>query len=160
MSGVMAEIKSGFYKMDKLKVTLSKFSIRGSLELNEPLAALNISKLFGAGSNLTGFIDLDSTPADQVGLESAQHKAFIEVTEEGSVAAAATALLGFRSTRPLIHTKFVANHPFLFLIYDKQVLIVFVHQDHHHHHSYHHHHHSYQNHHQHPLPYLRQPGPR
>merc|ERR1712130_633964 len=49
------------------------------------------------------------------------HKAFIEVTEEGSVAAAATALLGFRSARPLIHTKFVANHPFLFLIYDKQV---------------------------------------
>jgi len=124
MSGVMAEIKSGFYKMDKLKVTLPKFSIRGSLELNEPLAALNISKLFGAGSNLTGFIDLDSTPADQVDqvrLESAQHKAFIEVTEEGSVAAAATALLGFRSARPLIHTKFVANHPFLFLIYDKQV---------------------------------------
>merc|ERR1711933_106755 len=58
---------------------------------------------------------------DQVRLESAQHKAFIEVTEEGSVAAAATALLGFRSARPLIHTEFVANHPFLFLIYDKQV---------------------------------------
>jgi len=51
MSGVMAEIKSGFYKMDKLKVTLPKFSIRGSLELNEPLASLNISKLFGAGEH-------------------------------------------------------------------------------------------------------------
>ena len=36
-------------QMDKLKVTLPKFSIRGSLELNEPLASLNISKLFGAG---------------------------------------------------------------------------------------------------------------
>ena len=35
--------------MDKLKVSLPKFSIRGSLELNEPLASLNISKLFGAG---------------------------------------------------------------------------------------------------------------
>ena len=37
--------------MDKLKVTLPKFSIRGSLELNEPLASLNISKLFGAGDH-------------------------------------------------------------------------------------------------------------
>ena len=37
--------------MDKLKVTLPKFSIRGSLELNEPLASLNISKLFGAGEH-------------------------------------------------------------------------------------------------------------
>ena len=36
-------------QMDKLKVSLPKFSIRGSLELNEPLASLNISKLFGAG---------------------------------------------------------------------------------------------------------------
>jgi len=127
MSGVMAEIKSGFYKMDKLKVSIPKFSIRGSLELNEPLAALNISRLFGSQSNLTGFIDLESTPTDQVDqvrLESAQHKAFIEVTEEGSEAAAATALLGFRSARPLIHTKFTANHPFLFLIYDKQVDVI------------------------------------
>lgn len=124
MSGVMAEIQSGFYKMDKLRVSLPKFSVRGSLELTEPLAALNISRLFGSGSNLTGFIDLESTPADevdQVRLESAQHKAFIEVTEEGSEAAAATALLGFRSARPLIHTQFTANHPFIFLIYDKQL---------------------------------------
>ena len=43
------ETKRSFLQMDKLKVTLPKFSIRGSLELNEPLAALNISKLFGAG---------------------------------------------------------------------------------------------------------------
>ena len=94
------------HQMDKLKVTLPKFSIRGSLELNEPLASLNISKLFGPGedhdggggndgdddadnndgghdddnyhddhdqdhdcpgSNLTGFIDLEATPVDQVG---------------------------------------------------------------------------------------------
>ena len=84
-------------------MTLPKFSIRGSLELNEPLASLNISKLFGPGedhddgggdddadddgghddddnyhddhdqdhdcpgSNLTGFIDLEATPVDQVG---------------------------------------------------------------------------------------------
>lgn len=124
MSGVMAEIKSGFFKMDKLNVTLPKFSIKGALDLAEPLSTLNISRLFGPGSNLTGFIDLDSTPADQIDqirLESAQHKAFIEVNEEGSEAAAATALLGFRSARPLLHTQFTANHPFLFLIYDKQV---------------------------------------
>jgi len=124
MSGVMAEVKSGFFKMDKLNVTIPKFSIRGSLELTESLHALNISKLFGSGSNLTGFIDLESTPVDQVDevrLDSALHKAYIEVTEEGSEAAAATALLGFRSARPLIHTQFTADHPFLFLIYDKQV---------------------------------------
>merc|ERR1711892_156882 len=112
MQGVMAEIKSGFYKVDKLKIQIPKFSISGSMELTEPL------------SNLTGFIDMDSTAADEadsIRLDSAQHKSFIKVNEEGSEAAAATALLGFRSARPLFHTEFKADHPFLFLIYDKQV---------------------------------------
>merc|ERR1711892_1011611 len=124
MQGVMAEIKSGFYKVEKLKVQIPKFSISGSLELSEPLSNLNISKLFGGNSNLTGFIDMDATPADQadtIRFDSAVHKSFIEVNEEGSEAAAATALLGFRSARPLFHTEFKADHPFLFLIYDKQV---------------------------------------
>lgn len=52
----------------------------------------------------------------QVSLSSAVHKSFIDVNEEGSEAAAATALFGFRSARPLFHTDFIANHPFLFLV--------------------------------------------
>ena len=55
---------------------------------------------------------------------SARHKSFIEVNEEGSEAAAATALFGFRSARPLFHKEFIANHPFLFFIYDEQSDII------------------------------------
>merc|ERR1712079_885461 len=84
LQGVMAEISTGFYKVEKLDVLIPKFSISGSLD-------------------------------------SAKHKSFIEVNEEGSEAAAATALLGFRSARPLFHSEFKADHPFMFLIYDKQV---------------------------------------
>jgi serine protease inhibitor len=120
MKGVIAEIKTGYGKVEKLDVMIPKFSISGSLELLEPLEKLNVSQLFRGNSNLTGFLDQHGDEKDTVSLNSAQHKSFIEVNEEGSEAAAATALLGFRSARPLFHSQFKADHPFLFLIFDKQ----------------------------------------
>jgi len=121
LQGVMGEIQTGFYKVEKLDVLLPKFSISGDLELLEPLSSLGINSLFGGRSNLTGFMDQYGDSEDTISLDSAKHKSFIEVNEEGSEAAAATALLGFRSARPLFHSEFKADHPFLFLIYDKQV---------------------------------------
>jgi len=121
LQGVMGEIQTGFYKVEKLDVLLPKFSIAGDLELLQPLSSLGINSLFGGRSNLTGFMDQYGDSEDSISLDSAKHKSFIEVNEEGSEAAAATALLGFRSARPLFHSEFKADHPFLFLIYDKQV---------------------------------------
>ncbi len=52
----------------------------------------------------------------QVNVERAVHQTTLEVNEEGSEAAAATTLFGFRSARPLFHTQFIADHPFVFLV--------------------------------------------
>lgn len=52
-------------------------------------------------------------------LTDAIHKAKVEVDEDGTVAAAATVVFTFRSSRPLDPTRFVANHPFIYFIYDK-----------------------------------------
>merc|ERR1711983_654105 len=57
LQGVMGEIQTGFYKVEKLDVLLPKFSISGDLELLEPLSSLGINSLFGGRSNLTGFMD-------------------------------------------------------------------------------------------------------
>ena len=47
------------------------------------------------------------------------HKAFVDVNEEGTEAAAATGVVaGFRSAAPTKMPRFVADHPFVFLIRD------------------------------------------
>ena len=109
------------FKVDDLNVELPKFKIEQSFELSHTLSELGLKTLFDPSkSDLSNFIDPKSREDVQVSLSSAVHKSFIDVNEEGSEAAAATALFGFRSARPLFHTDFVANHPFLLLIYDNK----------------------------------------
>jgi len=119
LQGVVQELQSNFFKMEKLHVQLPKFSVQGQLELSEPLSRLNMSNVFGAAADFSGFVDRSVEKENGIKFNQAVHKAVINVNEEGSEAAAATALIGFRSARPLFPTEFKADHPFLYLIYDK-----------------------------------------
>ena len=56
--GVMAEIKSGYYKTDDpITVELPKFHIEQSMELSGMIASLGASSLFGGSGDLTGFLE-------------------------------------------------------------------------------------------------------
>ena len=108
---------------DSIEVLLPKFKLQQTLELTKALKSLNVIDLFD--ETKANLMDFSEKPGLAVG--AARHKAFLEVNEEGAEAAAATALIGTRSGRPLDQTRFNCNHPFVFFVYDnvlKDVLFI------------------------------------
>lgn len=92
-----------------VQVALPRFKLSGEFDLGETLQAMGMVDAFGAAdfSGMTGQRDLF--------ISEVVHKAFVEVNEEGTEAAAATAVLMKRSIPPPTPV-FRADHPFLFLI--------------------------------------------
>lgn len=101
-----------------VEVSLPKFTIEKNLPVKELLSAMGASPVLEPDtSDLTGFVaEGESGPY----LGDAIHRAKIEVSEEGTTAAAATALFSFRSSRPTEPAIFNANHAFVYFIYDRQ----------------------------------------
>ncbi|XP_047361915.1 serine protease inhibitor 88Ea-like isoform X2 [Vespa velutina] len=101
----------------QVEVSLPRF------ELERELPLVPLLRSLGAGDLVTPDVaDLRDFLADgekPLHLGDAVHRAKIEVTEEGTTAAAATALFSFRSSRPSEPAVFNANHPFIYFIYDK-----------------------------------------
>ncbi|GFS72858.1 serpin B6 [Nephila pilipes] len=96
----------------KIKVALPKFRIEYSKSLKGSLKALGMRRAFEAGANLSGINDcLDLFVSDVL------HKAVIEVNEEGSEAAAVTAVM-IQCRMMMMEPEFTVDHPFLFTIYN------------------------------------------
>ncbi|XP_023958595.2 serpin B4-like isoform X3 [Chrysemys picta bellii] len=99
-----------YMKEDEVAVSLPQFKIETVAQLNQYLEALGITDVFSHGSDLSGIAE-----AGGLSVSEAVHKAYIEVNEEGTEAAAATGIgIGVTSVRPQV--EFVADHPFLFFI--------------------------------------------
>ncbi len=96
------------FNEQEVLVQLPKFKIEWKLELSKTLAAMGIPL---ALSDQADFSGMDGSRA--LFISEVVHKAFVEVNEEGTEAAAATGV-GMRVTS--MPPMFEANHPFLFLI--------------------------------------------
>jgi serine protease inhibitor len=97
----------------KVRVFLPRFKMTSQFTLNNTLIAMGMADAFDMGK--ADFSGMDGRKA-WLYIAAAIHKAFIEVNEEGTEAAAATAvIMGVRSM-PLPPPTFRADHPFLFLV--------------------------------------------
>jgi serpin B len=100
----------------EVRVTLPKFKMTREFKLKDVLMKMGMRRAFEPGeadfSGMTGSRDLF--------LSAVVHKAFVHVNEEGTEAAAATAVV----TKPTAVLRdppiFRADHPFLFLIRDNR----------------------------------------
>jgi serpin B len=96
-----------------IHLEIPRFKTTGEFELAEILAKMGMPSAFGAAdfSGMTSRGDLH--------ISNVIHKAFIDVSEQGTEAAAATAVVKKRGTveRP---PAFQANHPFVLLIREAQ----------------------------------------
>ncbi len=92
-----------------VQVSLPRFKMEETYEMVQFLRSMGMEDVFdGQKVNLSGM-----SPNKDLVVSGIIHKAFVEVNEEGTEAAAATATVGVTASRPEI---FIADHPFLFFI--------------------------------------------
>ena len=101
----------------KIEVFLPKFKMEQSLRLSETLSGLGMKDFFQRGvADLSG---MDGTR--NLYVSKVVHKACIDVNEEGTEAAAATAaLIAVEMSTMCANLQFYADHPFMFLIMEKK----------------------------------------
>lgn len=103
------------FKTSEVLVSVPKFKMTSEFELANTLSSMGMEDAFINGkadfSGISGGKDLS--------IGAVIHKAFVDVNEEGSEAAAATAVVVTRGM-PRPPEEFIADHPFIFMIQDNR----------------------------------------
>ncbi|XP_010292635.1 PREDICTED: serpin B12-like [Phaethon lepturus] len=95
----------------KVEVYLPRFKLEGTFNLNEVLQEMGMTDIFTESK-----ADLSAMSfAKSLVLSNVVHKTYVEVNEEGTVAAAGTGAVIVRRSLPLTEV-FMADHPFFFFI--------------------------------------------
>jgi serpin B len=105
-----------------VEASIPKFRIESSFLLNEALESLGMRQAFS--SEEADFSRMSDDP-EGLFLAAALHKAFVDVNEKGTEAAAATAVvMAWRGGPPEQPKVFRADRPFLFLIRDRTTRLI------------------------------------
>ena len=89
---------------------LPRFKLEYEVSLNDTLEALGMGIAFGSGADFSGM-------GPSLFISEVKHKTFVEVNEEGTEAAAVTAVVGVKS----VPSVFRVDRPFFFAIYDTEM---------------------------------------
>mgnify|MGYP000261696712 CR=1 FL=1 len=114
------EIDVGSFKLPKFKVS-------AGYEVPDTLKEMGMKLPFSDEADFSGMVD-SSNGGQALSISNVFHKTFIEVNEEGTEAAAATAVVSMpRSAVRRSSEDFIADHPFMFVLKeDITGIIVFM----------------------------------
>ncbi len=107
----------------EVDASIPRFRIESSFLLNEPLASLGMQQAFSPEE--ADFSRMSDEP-EGLFIAAAIHKAFVDVNEKGTEAAAATAIVMMERCAKVFEEPkvFRADHPFLFLIRDRKTRLI------------------------------------
>jgi serpin B len=97
----------------EVAVSLPRFTVTAEFSLRDSLSAMGMPLAFSERANFSGL-----TGEKDLFVSAVVHKAFVDVNEEGTEAAAATGVAVAKLAAP-VRPVFRADHPFLFLIRDR-----------------------------------------
>lgn len=103
-----------------VETAIPKFTYEYSASLKEVLASMGLTDAFTYDADLTG---IGTSPNGDLYVDNVLHKTFIEVAEEGTKAAAVTAVVVNTESAEMPHpdTKYViADRPFVYAIIDNE----------------------------------------
>ncbi len=111
----LAELRQSLVR-ERVRVFFPKFTLETEYSLPGTLAAMGMPTAFSDAANFSG---MDGT--DMLFISDVVHKAFVDVNEEGTEAAAATGVVVNLKSAPGGDTTpvFRADHPFVFLIVEE-----------------------------------------
>lgn len=98
-----------------LDLTLPKFKLTADLRLDKVLREMGMARAFTSQADFSGI----NGGKETLFIQAVVHQAFVEVSEEGTEAAAATAVSSGGESEATL-PEFRADHPFVFLIRDKR----------------------------------------
>ncbi len=101
----------------ELDLTLPKFKFSSDFSLGKTLTGMGMTDAFVPG--VADFSGMDGGKG-QLFIQDVVHKAYIAVDEQGTEAAAATGVIVGSAAMPAQTAKLVVDHPFLFLILNRQ----------------------------------------
>lgn len=100
----------------EVQLVIPKFRSELQINLRQELTSMGMGTAFSRHADLSGMTGEKNLYVDEV-----IHKAFIEVNEKGTEAAAATAaIIGLKSSLRDDPVRFNADHPFVFFLLDRQ----------------------------------------